>query len=144
MRVLATVLIIIIKLMCWSNSTTPPHVDHVCMGGSTAEKAGRSSGSLSFDGRYCEFTLTNITQLSYFNTVIKGKSYQMNILNIVGVSKSQNCDSTHILIDSESYCVDNTVKDALVNVTDEQMKFSVVSNQAKSFTLEYYKGKQKS
>ena len=145
MGVILVVFIIILKFICQSNCTTPSHIDHICAGGSTTEQAGRSSGTLSFDGTSCEFTLTDITELSYLNTVPRGKGYQMNILNIVGVIRSQRCNSSLILIHSESYCLDNTVKDTLFNVTDKQITLSVVSmcNQAKPFTLEYYKGKMK-
>ena len=145
MGVILVVFIIILKFICQSNCTTPSHIDHICVGGTTTEQAGRSSGTLSFDGTSCEFTLTNITELSYLNTVPRGKGYQMNILNIVGVIRSQRCNSSLILIRSESYCLDNTVKDTLFNVTDKQITLSVVSmcNQAKPFTLEYYKGKMK-
>lgn len=145
MSVILAVLIVILKFICQSNCTTPSHIDHICVGGSTTEQAGRSSGTLSFDGTSCEFTLTDIMELSYLNTVRRGKGYRMNILNIVGVMRSQRCNSSLILIHSESYCLDNTVKDTLFNVTDKQIMLSVVSmrNQAKPFKLEYYKGKTK-
>ena len=65
-----------------------------------------------------------------------------SILNIVGVRRSQSCDSMQILIASETYCIDNTVKDTLINVTDDlQVKFAVVSEQAEPLTIKYYKGK---
>ena len=65
-----------------------------------------------------------------------------NILNIVGVNRSQSCNSARILIKSETYCIDNTVKDTLIDVTDDKnVKFAVVSEQAEPFTIKYYAGK---
>ena len=133
-----------LKLFCWSTCMIPSHIDHTCIGSTTTEQAGRSSGTLSFDGTSCEFTLTNITAMSYFQIDnAPGPRIPMpeNILNIVGVKRSQSCNSTRILIKSETYCIDNTVRDTLIDVTDnKQVKFAVVSEQAEPFTLKYYAG----
>ena len=133
-----------LKLICLSKCTMQSHVDHICRGSTTTEQAGRSSGTLSFDGTSCEFTLTNITAVSYDKwDNAPGPRIPMpeNILNIVGVNRSQSCNSTRILIKSETYCIDNTVKDTLIDVTDDkQVKFAVVSEQAEPFTLKYYAG----
>ena len=137
-------LIIILKLTCLSKCRVQSHIDHICIGSTTTEQAGRSSGTLSFDGTSCEFTLTNITAMSYLQyDDAPGPFIPMpeNILNIVGVNRSQSCNSTRILIKAETYCIDNTVKDTLINVTDdEHVKFSVVSEQAEPFTIKYYAG----
>ena len=135
-------LIISLKLICLSKCTMPPHIDHICIGSTTTEQAGRSSGTLTFDGTSCEFTLTDITAASYHKTgEALGPVMPENILNIVGVKRSQSCDSTQILIESETYCIDSTVKDTLINVTDDNhLKFAVVSKQAEPFIIKYYAG----
>ena len=122
----------------------PSHIDHTCIGNATTEQAGKSSGTLSFDGTSCDFTLTNITAMRYptYYEMFNEEDTVENILNIVGVRRSQSCDSNQILIESETYCIDNTVKDTLINVTDDlKVKFAVLSEQAEPFTIKYYKGK---
>ena len=66
---------------------------------------------------------------------------QVNRLNIVGVRRNESCDTTKIVIDSGNYCIDESVKDTVIEVTDQQMKFALVSNREEAFTLTYYKGK---
>ena len=143
----SSIFVIILELFCWSTCMIPSHIDHTCIGSTTTEQAGRSSGTLSFDGTSCEFTLTNVTAMKYetfreYVDAFKDEEPVKSILNIVGVRRSQSCDSMQILIASETYCIDNTVKDTLINVTDDlQVKFAVVSEQAEPLTIKYYKGK---
>ena len=94
------------------------------------------SGTLTFDGKICEITITDIPELWNKNSET---SDQMSRLNIIGVRRNDTCYSSKILIDSETYCTDESVKDTVINVTDQQMKFALVSTQADSFTLRYYR-----
>ena len=133
MRIL-TILLIILKLTCELNCIQVAHVDHVCSDGGSTEQAGMGSGTLTFDGSLCELTITDILEL-------RGRySVQVNRLNIVGVRRNGSCDSSQIVINSETYCIDESVKDTVINVTDQQMKFAVESTQPESFTIKYYRG----
>ena len=137
MRILV-IIFTIQRLICESNCSQPTHVYHMCSGGASTEQAGMGSGTLTFDGTLCELTITDIPELQ------KKKSQeidQVNRLNIVGVRRNESCDTTKLVIDSGNYCIDESVKDTVIEVTDQQMKFALVSNQEKAFTLTYYKGK---
>ena len=136
MRIL-TILLIILKLTCELNCIQVAHVDHVCSDGGSTEQAGMGSGTLTFDGSLCELTITDIPELRKQNSDIID---QVNRLNIVGVRRNESCDSSQIVINSETYCIDESVKDTVINVTDQQMKFAVESTQPESFTLRYYRG----
>ena len=125
------------SLICESNCSQPTHVDHMCSGGASTEQAGMGSGSLTFDGTLCELTITGIPELRKKN---RQEIDQVNRLNIVGV-RNESCNTTKLVIDSGNYCIDESVKDTVIEVTDQQMKFALVSNQEKAFTLTYYKGK---
>ena len=118
-------------------SSQPTHVDHVCSDNVTTEQAGMGSGTLSFDGSICEITITDIMEL---RDITSGTIDQVSRLNIIGVRRNESCSSTPILIDSETYCADESVNDTVINVNDQQMKFALVSTQADSFTLKYYRG----
>ena len=138
MKIFAIVLIIL-KLLRNLNCSQLTHVDHMCGDNVAIEQAGMGSGTLTFDGSLCELTITEIPELQKNNSEIID---QVNRLNIVGVRRNESCDSSKVVIDSETYCVDESVKDSVIKVTDQQMKFSIVSYQAKSFILRYYRGKQ--
>ena len=138
MKIFAIVLIIP-KLLRNLNCSQPTHVDHMCGDNVAIEQAGMGSGTLTFDGSLCELTITEIPELQKNNSEIID---QVNRLNIVGVRRNESCDSSKVVIDSETYCVDESVKDTVIEVTDQQMKFSIVSYLAKSFILRYYRGKQ--
>ena len=59
----------------------------------------------------------------------------------MGVVKTGSSDiSKEILIDSETYCIRENIKDTVITVIDQQMKFSVASDQAYPFNLSYYRG----
>ena len=118
-------------------SSQPTHVDHMCGDNVTTEQAGMGSGTLTFDGIRCEITITDIPELRNKTT---DTIDQVSRLNIIGVRRNENCSSTPILIDSETYCVDESVKDTVINVTDQQMKFALVSTPADPFTIRYYRG----
>ena len=126
------------SFICESNCSQPTHVDHMCSGGASTEQAGMGSGTLTFDGTLCELTITDIPELR------KKKSQEIdrvNRLNIVGVRRNESCNTTKLVIDSGNYCIDESVKDTVIEVTDQQMKFALVSNREVAFTLTYYKGK---
>ena len=129
--------LIILKLLRVLNCSQQTHVDHVCRSGASTEQAGMGSGTLTFDGTLCELTITEIPEFQKENSKTID---QVSRLNIVGVRRNESCDSSQIVINSETYCIDESVKDTVINVTDQQMKFAVVSNQAESFTLRYYGG----
>ena len=136
MRILMFILIfqrLISKLHC----DQIPHVDHICSDGVTTEQAGMGSGTLTFGGNRCEIIITDIPELRNRGS---DTINQVSRLNIIGVRRNESCSSTPILIDSETYCADESVKDTVINVTDQQMKFALVSTQADSFTLRYYRG----
>ena len=133
MRIL-TILLIILKLARELNCIQVAHVDHVCSDGGSTEQAGMGSGTLTFDGSLCELTITDILELRPLYSV------QVNRLNIVGVRSNGSCDSSQIVINSEIYCIDESVKDTVINVTDQKMKFAVESTQPDPFTLRYYRG----
>ena len=136
MRIL-TAISIILKLICEVHGRQPTHVDHECSAGASTERAGMGSGTLTFQGK-CQITITDIPE---FQKKYSKRIDQVNRLNVVGVAKTGSCDiSKEILIDSETYCVRKNVKDTVINVIDQQMKFSVASNQANPFTLSYYRG----
>ena len=136
MRILVIILIFL-KLVSKFHCSQPTHVDHVCGDKVTTEQAGMGSGTLSFDGNSCEITITDIPEL---RNKTSGTIDQVSRLNIIGVRRNVSCSSTSILIDSETYCTDESVKDTVINVTDKQIKFALVSTQADSFTLRYYRG----
>ena len=138
MKIFAIVLIIL-KLLRNLNCSQPTHVDHMCSDNVAIEQAGMGSGTLTFDGSLCELTITEIPELQKRNSEIID---QVSRLNIVGVRRNDSCDVYHIAIDSKTYCIDESVKDTVIEVTDQQMKFSIVSYPAKSFILRYYRGKQ--
>ena len=138
MKILVIVLIIL-KLLHNLYCGQPTHVDHMCGDNVAIEQAGMGSGTQTFDGSLCELTITEIPELQKKNSEIID---QVSRLNIVGVRRNDSCDVYHIVIDSKTYCVDESVKDTVIKVTDQQMKFSIVSYQAKSFILRYYRGKQ--
>ena len=133
------IILIFLKFVSKFHCIQPTHVDHVCGDKVTTEQAGMGSGTLSFDGSICEITITDILELR-IKTKESGTIDQVSRLNIIGVRKNENCSSTPILIDSETYCTDVSVKDTVIDVTDQQMKFALVSTQADSFTLRYYRG----
>ena len=138
MKILVIVLIIL-KLLRNLNCSQLTHVDHMCSDNVAIEQAGMGSGTLTFDGSLCELTITEIPELQKKNSEIID---QVSRLNIVGVRRNGSCDVYQIVIDSKTYCIDESVKDTVIKVTDQQMKFSIVSYQAKSFILRYYRGKQ--
>ena len=133
------IILIFLKFVSKFHCIQPTHVDHVCSDKVTTEQAGMGSGTLSFDGSICEITITDILELR-IKTKESGTIDQVSRLNIIGVRKNENCSSTPILIDSETYCTDVSVNDTVINVTAQQMKFALVSSQADSFTLRYYRG----
>ena len=114
--------------------TQPTHVDHMCNASTITAKAGMGSGTITFDGTLCNLTITDIPDLNQY------QSDHVNRLNIVGV-RSGSCDLSNILLDSKTYCVDGSVKDTVIIVTNQQMKFSLTSVPDQSFTLRYYTGK---
>ena len=126
---------IILQLLRTISCTQPTHVDHMCNGGTSTEDAGMGSGTITFDGTLCSLTITDIPDLTHY------RSDHVNRLNIVGV-KSGSCGLSNILIDSETYCIDESVKDTVINVTDQQMKFSLTAVQEQLFTLRYYTRKK--
>ena len=132
------IILIFLKLVSKFHCSQPTHVDHVCGDKVTTEQAGMGSGTLSFDGNRCEITITDIPELRdrTSGTIID----QVSRLNIIGVRRNEGCSSTQILIDSETYCADESVKDTVINVNDQQMKIALVSTTADSFTLRYYRG----
>ena len=137
MRILVIILIFlkfVSKFHCGSQLT---HVDHVCSDNVTTEQAGIGSGSLTFIGNRCEITITDIPEL---RNKTSDTIDQVSRLNIIGVRRNESCSSIPILIDSETYCTDVSVNDTVINVTAQQMKFALVSSQADSFTLRYYRG----
>ena len=138
MKIFAIVLIIL-KLLRNLNCSQLTHVDHMCSDNVAIEQAGMGSGTLTFDGSLCELTITEIPELQKKNSEIID---QVSRLNIVGVRRNDSSDVYHIVIDSKTYCIDESVKDTVIEVTDQQMKFSIVSYPAKSFILRYYRGKQ--
>ena len=138
MKIFAIVLIIL-KLLRNLNCSQLTHVDHMCSDNFAIEQAGMGSGTLTFDGSLCELTITEIPELQKKNSEIID---QVSRLNIVGVRRNDSCDVYHIVIDLKTYCIDESVKDTVIEVTDQQMKFSIVSYPAKSFILRYYRGKQ--
>ena len=138
MKIFAIVLIIL-KLLRNLNCSQLTHVDHMCSDNVAIEQAGMGSGTLTFDGSLCELTITEIPELQKKNSEIID---QVSRLNIVGVRRNDSCDVYQIVIDSETYCIDESVKDTVIKITDQQMKFSIVSYLAKSFILRYYRGKQ--
>ena len=121
----------ILKLLYMSTCTQLTHVDHKCSSGASTEQAGMGSGTIVFDGKLCNLTITDITDLQ------KYQSGQVNRLNILGVRRG-SCDYSEISIDTETYCIDESVKDTVIHVNDQQMKFAVISTKAESFTLAYY------
>ena len=131
--------LIILKLLRVLNCSQQTHVDHVCHSGASTEQAGMGSGTLTFNGTLCELTITEIPEFQKEN---RKTIDQISRLNIVGVRRNESCDSSKIIINSKTYCIDESVKDTVINVTDRQMKFAVVSNQAGSFTLRYYRGER--
>ena len=136
MRILAAISIIL-KLICEAHGRQPTHVDHVCRVGASTERAGMGSGTLTFQ-RKCQIAITDIPEFQQKNSE---RIDQINRLNVVGVAKTGSCDiSKEIVIDSETYCVRENVKDTVITVIDQQMKFSVASDQANPFTLSYYRG----
>ena len=137
MRILA-IIFIIQRLICESNCSQLTHVDHTCSSGASTEQAGMGSGTLTFDGSICELTITDIPELRKKN---RQEIDQVNRLNIVGVRRNASCDTTKIVIDSGNYCIDGSVKDTVIEVTDQQMKFAFESKREEAFTLTYYKGK---
>ena len=123
---------IILQLLQMVSCTQPTHVDHMCNGGTSIYEAGMGSGTITFDGTLCSLTITDIPDLSYY------RSGHVNRLNIVGV-RSGSCDLTEsVLIDSQTYCVDGSVKDTVINVTNQRMDFSLTYVHEQSFTLRYY------
>ena len=137
MRVLVIILIFLTLVSKFHCSSQPTHVDHVCSDNVTTEQAGMGSGTLTFNGNTCEITITDIPEL---RNRTSDTIDQISRLNIVGVRRNESCSSTTILIDSETYCVDEFVKDTVINVTDQQMKFTVESTQPEPFILSYYRG----
>ena len=138
MRIL-TVFLLILKLICELNCSQVTHVDHVCSNGVSREQAGMGSGTLTFAGTFCEITITDIPELRLW----KNKRIdQVCRLNIIGVRRNGSCYSSQISIDSQDYCVDDSVRDTVINVTDQQVKFSLVSTRGESFTLRYYRGEE--
>ena len=131
------IILIFLKFVSKFHCIQPTHVDHVCGDKVATEQAGMGSGTLRFDGSICEITITDIPELRNRGSDIIN---QVSRLNIIGVRRNESCTSTPILIDSETYCADESVKDTVVNVTDQQMKFALVSTTADSFTLRYYRG----
>ena len=123
----------ILKLLYMSTCTQLTHVDHKCSSGASTEQTGMGSGTIVFDGKLCNLTIMDITDLQ------KYQNGQVNRLNIVGVRRG-SCDTSQISIDSETYCIDESVKDTVIHVNDQQMKFAVTSTQEESFTLTYYTG----
>ena len=135
MRIL-TVILIVLKLICEVNGRQPTHVDHMCSVGASIEQAGMGSGTLTFKGK-CEITITDIPEFKKKNSE---RIDQVNRLNVVGVAKTEGCNtSKKIVIDSEAYCRWEWKKDTVITVIDQQMKFSVAYDQA-NFTLSYYRG----
>ena len=131
------IILITLKLLRVLNCSQQTHVDHVCHSGASTEQAGMGSGTLTFNGTLCELTITEIPEFQKENSKTID---QISRLNIVGVRRNESCDSSQSVINSEIYCIDVSVKDTVINVTDQQMKFAVLSNQAESFTLRYYGG----
>ena len=135
------IILILYKLISKLNCGQLTHVDHVCGDNITTEQAGLGSGTLTFDGKNCEITITDIPELWNKNKNSKNKTInKINRLNIIGVRKNDSCNSSQLLIDSETYCTDESVKDTVINVTDQQMKFTVESTQPEPFILSYYRG----
>ena len=136
MKILA-IIFIIQKLVHELNCHQLTHVNHMCSDGNSAEQSGMGSGTLTFDGSWCQLTITDIPELRMKNREIVD---QVSRLNIVGVRRNESCDTSEILIDSETYCTYESVEDTVINVTDQQMKFAVVFNLTESITLRYYRG----
>ena len=134
MRVLV-ITFIIQTLISKFHCIQPTHVDHMCSGGASTEQAGKGSGTVTFDGAICELTITDIPEFrrDWDNTTDQ-------LINIVGVRRNESCDISQIVIDSETYCVDESVTDTVINATDNRVKFAVVSALMESFTLRYYRG----
>ena len=126
--------IFIPQLLQMVSCIQPTHVDHMCNASTITAKAGMGSGTITFDGTLCNLTITDIPDLNQY------QSDHVNRLNIVGV-RSGSCDLSNILLDSKTYCVDGSVKDTVIIVTNQQMKFSLTSVPDQSFTLRYYTGK---
>ena len=136
MKILA-IIFIIQKLVHKLNCHQLTHVNHMCSDGNSAEQAGMGSGTLTFDGSWCQLTITDIPELRKKNREIVD---QVSRLNIVGVRRNESCNTSLIVIDSETYCRDESVEDTVIIVTDQQMKFAVVFNLTESITLRYYRG----
>ena len=134
---LLVIILIFHTLITNSHCSQPTHVDHMCGGSVTTEQAGMGSGTVTFDGSMCILTITDIPELQNksSNTID-----QVSRLNIVGVKRSVDCYYSPILIDAEPYCLDESVKDTVITVTNQQMKFALVSDFIKPITLTYYRG----
>ena len=130
-------------LIHMTDCTRLPHRYHICADGTSEEPAGWGSGTINFNGGSCELLLSGIKRWYYI---------KLNMLNIVGAIKSSKipgntypypCHSKEIVIHSsekERFCIDENVTDTLIYVWDEQVNFTVVSDQKEAFTLRYYKG----
>ena len=129
------IIFIIQTLISKFHCIQPTHVDHMCSGGASTEQAGKGSGTVTFDGAICELTITDIPE---FIWDFDKRTDQL--INIVGVRRNDSCDISQIIIDSETYCVDESLKDTVINATDNRVKFAVVSALMESFTLRYYRG----
>ena len=128
-----THLVNIISFVCMMFSAVLLHVDHRCTSGTFSEPAGMGSGSITFDGKPCQLTLTDLKERI-------GQNISNSRLNIVGVRRNDRCDGTQISIDSETYCKDDTVTDTLITISNMQVAFAVTSEQTEQFTIKYYKG----
>ena len=129
MRKLAVILIFL-KLICELNCSQPTHVDHVCSGRTSVEQAGVGSGTLTFRKR-CEITITDIPEF---------RIDQVSRLNVVGVAMNESCVTSKIIvIDEAIYCIDASVNDTVITVK-QRVKFGVLSDPPKTFTLQYYRG----
>ena len=134
---ISVILLLILKLICELHCSQLPHVNHICSSGASTEQAGMGSGTVTFDGIKCEITITDIPELIRANSKYSDQAVR---LNVVGVRKRGSCGTTKILIDSETYCVSESVKDTVITVTGHQVKFAVRSTPAESFTLKYFRG----
>ena len=128
-----THLVNIIDLVCIMFNAVLLHVDHRCSSGTSSEPAGMGSGSITFDGKPCQLTLTGLKERI-------GQNISNSRLNIVGVRRNNRCDGTQISIDSATYCKDDTVTDTLITISNMRVAFAVTSKQTEQFTIKYYKG----
>ena len=134
------VITIFLQFLCISICTQLTHVHHMCSGGVCTEQAGIESGTIKFTGLLCNLTITNIPSYERGHSDGSQRSDRVNRLNIAGVRSGSSCGSSHIFVDSQTYCIDMSVKDTVIKVSNGQVNFVVTSRQANPFTIRYYTG----